>query len=149
MRALESLTGDPKDDPQILGPHPVAPKSVSASGVTILLVEDRAVNCEISTAFLDAAGFQVEHAENGVVACAKIAKNRDRYAAVLMDAQTPEVDGITATRETRRLHPAAILPIIAMTAHAYPEERQNCLDAGMNEHLSKPINSTYATFADA
>lgn len=141
LRVLESVTGDPGDTAQSLTPDPVALVPVSASGATILLVEDSAINREIATAFLTAAGFRVEHAENGLVACAKLAKNRDRYAAVLMDVQMPEMDGITATREIRRHYPADDLPIIAMTAHAYPEERQNCLDAGMNEHLSKPIDS--------
>ena len=141
LHVLESLPGHATGGPQGPAPDPVAPAPDPVSGATILLVDDSAINREIATAFLKAAGFRVDHAENGLVACAKVAKNRAHYAAVLMDVQMPEMDGITATREIRRHHPATDLPIIAMTAHAYPEERQNCLDAGMNEHLTKPIDS--------
>lgn len=106
----------------------------------VLLVEDNDINREIAIELLTSAGFDVDCAVNGAIACDKVAEHGTSYDAVLMDVQMPVLDGINATRKIRRHHAAADLPIIAMTAHAYPEERQRCLDAGMNDHLAKPVD---------
>lgn len=117
------------------------PPMVAASlrGLRVLLVEDNEINREIATELLTAAGLQVDIAENGRIACDLVARTSASYAALLMDVQMPEMDGIEATEIIRRQWPADRLPIIAMTANAYESERQRCLAAGMNDHVSKPV----------
>lgn len=112
-------------------------------GLTVLLVEDNAINREIAIELLTDAGLVVDWAEDGRIACHKVLAEDNCYAAVLMDVQMPEMDGIEATREIRRIRSADELPIIAMTAHAYDEERQRCLSAGMNDHISKPVDPKF------
>ncbi len=107
-------------------------------GARVLLVEDSEINQEVAVEILTDAGLVVDVAENGRIACERVASGS--YAVVLMDVQMPEMDGIEATRRIRQTWPADRLPIIAMTAHAYDQERQRCLEAGMNEHLAKPID---------
>lgn len=109
-------------------------------GLPVLLVEDNAINREIAVELLRDAGLAVDTAEDGRIACRMVLDRPQDYAAVLMDVQMPEMDGIEATREIRQRYPADRLPIIAMTAHAYEEERQRCLSAGMNDHISKPVD---------
>ena len=109
-------------------------------GLRVLLVEDSAINREIACELLADSGLRVDYAENGRIACEKIAATGADYAAVLMDVQMPEMDGIAATRIIRQSCPSDRLPIIAMTAHAYEEERKRCFDAGMNDHIAKPVD---------
>lgn len=109
-------------------------------GEHILLVEDNAINREIAYQLLSDAGLEVDTAENGRLACEAIDRAGDHYAAVLMDVQMPEMDGLEATRHIRRKRSAEALPIIALTAHAYEEERRRCAEAGMNDHIAKPID---------
>lgn len=109
-------------------------------GHRVLLVEDNAINQEIATALLSDAGLQVDVAGDGITACQMVLDQDNGYAAVLMDVQMPRMDGVEATRCIRQRIAPADLPIIALTAHAYAEERQRCLGAGMNDHLSKPID---------
>jgi two-component system, sensor histidine kinase and response regulator len=108
-------------------------------GLIILLAEDNEINREVAVEILTDAGLTVDTAENGLIACAMVEASPDRYAAVLMDVQMPEMDGIEATRRLRERFAAENLPIIAMTAHAYEKDRQNCLEAGMNDHSAKPV----------
>lgn len=108
-------------------------------GLQVLLVEDNDINREIATELLESAGLRVDVAENGRIACERMAADGARYAAVLMDVQMPEMDGIEATRHIRRDWPRSRLPIIAMTAHAYDAERRRCLEAGMDDHVAKPV----------
>ena len=108
----------------------------------ILLVEDNELNREIAQEILREYGFRVDTAENGEVAVEKVsAAAPGSYDLVLMDVQMPVMDGYTATRKIRALDdPArAKLPIIAMTANAFDEDRRNALESGMNGFLSKPI----------
>lgn len=109
-------------------------------GQRVLLVEDNEINREIAIELLTDAGLLIDCAEDGEIACEKVAANGATYAAVLMDVQMPRMDGITATTRIRQSWTADRLPIIAMTAHAYDEERQRCLAAGMNDHISKPVD---------
>jgi signal transduction histidine kinase/DNA-binding response OmpR family regulator/HPt (histidine-containing phosphotransfer) domain-containing protein len=109
-------------------------------GLHVLLVEDNEINREIATELLTHAGLVVDCAENGRVACDKVALNGRGYAAVLMDVQMPEMDGIEATAIIRRTWPAEELPVIAITAHAFAAEQQRCLEVGMNDHVSKPVD---------
>ena len=108
----------------------------------ILLVEDNELNREIAQEILREYGFQVDTAENGAVAVEKVsAAAPGSYDLILMDVQMPVMDGYTATRTIRALDdPArAKLPILAMTANAFDEDRRNALESGMNGFLSKPI----------
>jgi len=109
-------------------------------GLRVLVVEDNEINREIAIEILADAGLEVDSAENGRIACECIEASGAHYAAVLMDVQMPELDGVEATIRIRRNWPADRLPIIAMTAHAYESERQRCLDAGMNDHIAKPVD---------
>lgn len=109
-------------------------------GLRVLLVEDNEINREIGTALLTDAGFLVDCAEDGLAACARVEERAAAYAAVLMDVQMPEMDGVEATRVIRRTWSREQLPIIAMTAYAYEEERLRCLEAGMNDHVAKPVD---------
>ena len=114
------------------------------AGQRVLLVEDNPVNQEVGQELLRHAGLVVETADNGRCAV-ELALTRD-YALVLMDMQMPELDGLAATREIRA-RAGLGLPIIAMTANAFGEDRQACLDAGMNDHVAKPVRPEhlYAT----
>lgn len=108
-------------------------------GARVLLVEDNEINREIALELLAQAGLVVDYAENGRVGCDLVHAANGAYAAVLMDVQMPVMDGIAATRLLRETWSANVLPIIAMTAHAHEEERQRCFRAGMNDHISKPV----------
>ncbi len=109
-------------------------------GQRVLLVEDNQINSEIATELLTDAGLMVDTTENGLEACEKIDRVGDSYGAILMDVQMPVMDGLDATRRIRKTWSSDRLPIIAMTAHAYAEERQRCLDAGMDDHIAKPVD---------
>jgi signal transduction histidine kinase/DNA-binding NarL/FixJ family response regulator len=104
----------------------------------ILLVEDNAVNQKVVLAILSKRGFSVEVAANGLEALKALQKGR--FDLALMDVQMPYMDGIEATRKIREEYPSSVLPIIAMTAHAMTGDRERCLEAGMNDYVSKPVN---------
>ncbi|RKT58041.1 signal transduction histidine kinase [Azonexus fungiphilus] len=108
------------------------------AGRRVLLVEDEPVNREIALMLLDEAGLVAEAAEDGQVAVDKVAAGA--YDLVLMDMQMPRMDGLEATRQIRRLPGGALLPIVAMTANAFAEDRARCLAAGMDDFLTKPID---------
>ena len=117
-------------------------KNADFKGKHILLVEDNELNREIAQEILREYGFLVDSAENGAVAVEKVSTAAPgSYDLVLMDVQMPIMDGYTATRQIRALDdPArAKLPILAMTANAFDEDRRNALENGMNGFLSKPI----------
>lgn len=138
--ALRVLRHDPVD---------AAPGSGSPSDVEslvplflarrrILVVEDNALNRDVAIGLLRAFGGQPEIAENGAEAVARVESTR--YDAVLMDIQMPVMDGFAATAEIRRRFPDLQLPIIAMTANALSGDRERCLEAGMDDHIAKPID---------
>ena len=107
----------------------------------MLLVDDVALNRTVALAFLEETGVQVETAIDGHDAVTKIqTAPPHHYDLVLMDIQMPKMDGLTATRTIRQEARFNHLPIIAMTAHAMEGDRQRSLDAGMQDHLTKPIN---------
>ena len=117
-------------------------KNADFRGRHILLVEDNELNREIAVAILHEYGFLVDTAENGAVAVEKICtSDPGRYDLVLMDVQMPVMDGCTATQRIRALEDPvrAAVPIVAMTANVFEEERKRAFDCGMNGFLSKPI----------
>jgi CheY-like chemotaxis protein len=107
----------------------------------LLLVEDNELNREIATELLGDIGFAVDAAESGEDAIRILEVDRG-YDALLMDIQMPGMDGYETTRAIRRSSDPYMkeLPIIALTANAFDEDRQKALDSGMNEHLPKPIS---------
>ena len=113
------------------------------TGKRLLLVEDNAVNMEIAKMILEQMGFSLETAENGQIAVDMVAASKPGYFdAVLMDIQMPVMDGYTAARAIRTLEKPELnsIPILAMTANAFSEDVQAALDAGMQEHIAKPID---------
>ena len=121
---------------------PAAGESAAASGgdrrLRILVAEDNAINQKVIVAILEIAGHCVDVAGNGTEAVRAVTDNG--YDVVLMDIQMPEMDGIAATRRIRSLHdPVSKLPIIAVTANAMSGDREEYIDAGMNDYVSKPI----------
>ena len=135
---MSALGQKPADAVQRLLPE----KNADFKGKHILLVEDNELNREIAQEILREYGFLVDSAENGAVAVEKVSTAAPgSYDLLLMDVQMPIMDGYTATRKIRALDDPtrAKLPIIAMTANAFDEDRRNALESGMNGFLSKPI----------
>ena len=123
-------------------PDEKGPEESSHTG-RILLVEDNELNQEIATAILEESGFLVETAEDGQQAVDMVTQSQPGwYQLVLMDVQMPVMNGYEATRQIRQLEDPKLagIPILAMTANAFEEDKQEALRSGMNGHISKPIN---------
>ena len=101
-------------------------------------MEDNELNQEVALGLLESEGFVVEIANNGLEAVEMVSKHA--YDIVLMDMQMPVMDGLTATREIRKLDHFKDLPILAMTANAMDQDKEKCAEAGMNDHVAKPID---------
>jgi len=117
-------------------------EAADLSGVTILLAEDVEINREIFTALLENTRVTTDIAENGLAAVEMFRESPDKYDLIVMDVQMPEMDGYQATRRIRAMGfpRAETIPIIAMTANAFKEDIERCLESGMNDHLAKPID---------
>jgi len=122
-----------------------------ASGIRVLLVEDNEVNQQVATELLESEGASVAVANDGAEAVKILTEGNQPapFDVVLMDLQMPEMDGLTATKLVRAEPHLRQLPIIAMTAHVMADEIQRCLQAGMNDHVAKPIDpeAFFATLA--
>ena len=108
----------------------------------ILLVEDIEINREIVMAMLEITNIKIDCAENGLEACQRMSEAPEKYNAVVMDLQMPEMGGIEATQVIRNMdnEHCRTIPIIAMTANAFKEDVDKCLEVGMNDHIAKPID---------
>ena len=117
-------------------------ETVDLKGCRVLLAEDVAVNAEIMMMVLSMREIEVDHAENGRIATEMFASHEaGYYDAILMDMRMPEMDGLEATRVIRAMDrkDAGTVPIIALTANAFDEDVQRSMQAGLNAHLSKPV----------
>jgi len=119
-------------------PSAMAMELTAVKGARILLVEDNDINQRVASEILEDVGFVVDVADNGQVGL-DMAQRGD-YDLVLMDMQMPVMDGVTATLEIRKQRALAGLPIVAMTANAMQRDRERCLNAGMNDFITKPID---------
>jgi signal transduction histidine kinase/response regulator RpfG family c-di-GMP phosphodiesterase len=152
---VESAPAAAMDDPRApnLGQAQAAPGTLTArpslepaleaiAGARILLVEDNEINQQVACELLRGAGLEVDVADNGQLAvhCVEARHTQQPYDLVLMDMQMPVMDGVTATRLLRKTHSADALPIVAMTANSMRADRDRCLQAGMNDFVTKPIN---------
>ena len=108
------------------------------AGHYILVVDDEPINLEIARLQLEAVDLVVDTAPDGAEAVALARRNN--YAAILMDMQMPELNGVDATRLIRQIPGYREIPIIAMTANAFAEDKTRCFEAGMNDFLGKPFN---------
>lgn len=113
-------------------------KLASIHGAKILVVEDNELNQEVASGLLEGEGFVVDIANNGQEAVDML--NLHAYDIVLMDMQMPVMDGLTATREIRKIDQFKDLPVLAMTANAMDQDKEKCAEAGMNDHVAKPID---------
>jgi CheY-like chemotaxis protein len=135
VRILGTVVDGPRTGADV--PSNTFEQLASIHGARILLVEDNDLNQEVATELLREAGFNVDLAEDGLIALNKLKSTS--YDIVLMDMQMPVMDGVTATIEIRKDARFKDLPVVAMTANAMQGDRDRCLAAGMNDHVAKPI----------
>jgi len=135
---VQALSGGERTAAGTHGSTSVGFNFESIRGAHLLLVEDNELNREVATGLLEGAPVTVSAADNGEVAIQML--NQTKYDMVLMDMQMPVMDGLAATRAIRQNSQFKDLPIIAMTANAMADDREKCLEAGMNDHLAKPID---------
>jgi len=134
----QALSTEERTDARTHASTPAAFNFESIRGARVLLVEDNELNREVATGLLEGAPVTVSAADNGEVAIRML--NETKYDVVLMDMQMPLMDGLVATRAIRQNSQFKDLPIIAMTANVMAGDREKCVEAGMNDHLGKPID---------
>jgi signal transduction histidine kinase/CheY-like chemotaxis protein len=134
IRAIRGDAEQAPDEPETAA----APELDRIHGARVLLVDDNTINQEVGVGLLETAGLAVDVASNGEQAVRMVGEHA--YDVVLMDMQMPVMDGLAATKAIRSHSQFLNLPIVAMTANAMATDRENCLEAGMNDHIAKPID---------
>ena len=132
----------PEDGVQALSADDVEEDVFNFSGHWLLVAEDVDINREIVQALLEDTGIEIDFAVNGVEVCTQFATNIGKYSMVFMDIQMPEMDGLTAARKIREIESevgSARVPIVALSANAFQEDVEASLDAGMDGHITKPL----------
>ena len=138
-RVFSTQRGRQVEEPPPIAKPVAAPVPAAATALNVLLVEDNKINRTFALALLGKAGHRTDIAENGLQAVEAVA--RTDYDVVLMDIQMPELDGIQATKRIRAMAPPKRdVPIIALTAHALAGAREDYIEAGMDDYISKPVN---------
>ena len=140
FEAIASAFGDPAAATDRSAAHGVAATVSQLRGAHVLVADDNAINQQVAGELLADLGLTVEIVGTGRLALEAVLARPAAYDAVFMDVQMPDMDGLEATRRILEALGADHPPILAMTAHAMDHERQRCLDAGMNDHISKPID---------
>ena len=141
-----TLPWEPVAEPAVPSSAPRAAQALEnavSSQVRVLLVEDNLINQKVVLAILRKKGYQIDVANDGREALAKLEASRDGYDIVLMDVQMPVLDGLETTRIIRKDSRWNRLPIVSMTAHAMNGDRERCLQAGMNAYVSKPVQPSH------
>ena len=135
------MTGDTENEQKDTG------RTIEFTGKRILLAEDNELNWEIAETILSEVGFELERAENGQICVDKFTQSKPGfYDIILMDIRMPVMNGYEAAKAIRALERSDVnLPIIAMTADAFSDDIQRCLECGMNEHVAKPIDMNRLT----
>ena len=137
--SIRALTGAAEPEAEAAGAKPDQSADLKLlRGARVLLVDDNEINREVAVGLLEDAQFAIDQAGNGAEAVRMVAEND--YDLVLMDMQMPVMDGIEATKAIRTNPKFRDLPIVAMTANALVSDRENCIQAGMQDHLAKPID---------
>lgn len=148
---LMNLFGVAREQRPLESPGKASRELAFLNGIRVLLVEDNELNQQVATELLESEGAEVTIAKHGAEAVRILTQTNQAppFDIVLMDLQMPVMDGLTATRHLRARPDLRNLPIIAMTAHVMADEVERCLDAGMNDHVAKPIDaeSFFATLA--
>ncbi|MEO5364812.1 MAG: response regulator [Magnetococcus sp. WYHC-3] len=134
------LSGTPTPQPTMRSGLPATTPAQRLRGLRVLLAEDNDINQQVASELLGGLGMAVDVVDNGRAAVTAVMEDPDKFALVLMDVQMPEMDGLEATRSIRGALLERCPPIVAMTAHAMDSERQRCLDAGMSDHIAKPVD---------
>jgi PAS domain S-box-containing protein len=135
--ALTELLSKDGSDQHITAAEPYKKEIKKRLGAHVLIVEDNEINQDVTAELLKAAGIRTSIAVNGKMAVKMVRETS--FDLVLMDVQMPVMDGLQATRAIRKIRGMESLPIIAMTANAFQEDRLKCIEAGMNDHVAKPI----------
>ncbi|MDR2579137.1 MAG: response regulator [Chitinispirillales bacterium] len=139
-----AIRNEQAGDEPVAAPAPKkrVPETIRMRDRKVLLVEDVATNRELVAMYFEDSGVKLDFAENGREACDVFGKNPEGYSLILMDIQMPVMDGYDAAREIRSMSAdwAKQIPIIAMTANVFKEDIDLCFDAGMDDHIAKPIN---------